>query len=286
MRILLGLFIATFLCFSCQETTKKSSAADLEKIADLQGQLAQLKVDSELKESLIKESLSFFDEIHRNLETIQLKKEEIKLRSGDPELTEDEKQWIIQEIKHINYLRIENGRKVNTLNNELKKSGFKIKELETMVEGLLQEMEDKDIEIAILQDELKTVDKEYSRLFDAYTEQEIIVNELTEQINTAYYSYGTLKELVENQVVEKKNGFIGVGKKTKLAENFNQEYFTKVDVSKTKNILIEGSEIRFITDHPSASYQLVAVGKNTRIIIKSPKDFWKVTKYMVIMVNK
>lgn len=285
MRYILGIILFSVSLTACQPEPKKSNAKDLEKIADLEGKLAQVKLDNELKDGLIQEALTFYDEIQMNLESIQLKKSEVKIKSEDPELTDDERQWIIQEIKHINYLRKENGRKVNSLNNELKKSGLKIKELESMIEHLIKQMEDKDIEIAILQDELKTVDQEYSRLFDAYIEQEVIVGELTEQINTGYFTYGTLKELRENDVVEKKSGFIGIDKKTKLLNNFNEDYFNKIDISETKEILIEGSEIRFITDHPSSSYELKAVGKNTKILITNPKDFWKVTKYLVVMVD-
>ena len=285
MRYILGIIVFSMLFSSCQSEPKKSKSEDLEKIADLEGKLAQLKVDNELKDGLIQEALSFYDEIQMNLESIQLKKNEIKIKSEDAELTDDDRQWIIQQIKHINYLRQENGRKVNSLNNELKKSGLKIKELESMIEHLIKQMEDKDIEIAILQDQLETVDKEYSKLFDAYIAQEVIVGELTEQINTGYYTYGTLKELVDNQVIEKKNGFIGVGKKTKLLDNFNEEYFNKIDISELNEILVEGSDIRFITDHPSSSYKLQPNGKNTKIIIENPKEFWKVTKYLVVMVD-
>lgn len=285
MRYIIGITLFAVLLTACQVEPKKSKSEDLEKIADLEGKLAQLKVDNELKDGLIHEALSFYNEIQANLETISLKKNELKLKSEDPELTDDERQWIIQEIKHINYLREENGRKVNSLNNELKKSGLKIKELESMVERLIKDMEDKDIQIAILQDELETVNMEYAKLFDAYIEQEVIVGELTEQINTGYYAYGTVKELNENQIIEKRNGFIGIGKKTKLLDNFNEEYFNKIDISETKEILVEGSEIRFITDHPSNSYHLQAVGKNTKIIIENPKVFWKVTKYLVVVVE-
>ena len=53
----------------------------------------------------------------------------------------------------------------------------------------------------------------------------------------------------------------------------------------TKEILVEGLKIRFITDHPSASYRLQTTGNNTKIIILNPKDFWRVTKYLVVLVD-
>ena len=286
MRIILGIsFIVSLLLSSCQAEPKKSRSADLEKIAELKGQLSQLKMDNELKDALIQESLTFFDQIQANLEVIHLKNNEIKIKSENPAASEQDKQWIIQEIKHINFLREENGKKVNSLNNELKKSGLKIKELENMIERLIKEMESKDNEIAILQSEIESKTTEYSTIFDAYLTQAVIVGELTDRINTGYYTYGKERELRDNQVIEKQKGFIGIGKKTKLLNNFNEAYFEKIDISMTKEILVEGIKIRFITDHPSASYKVQIVGNNSKILITNPKEFWRVTKYLVVLVD-
>jgi len=286
MRHFTYIFISSLILFtSCKEDLKKSNSDDLEKIATLSGQLEQLKMDNEAKDALIQESLSFFDEIQANLESIQLKKNEIKIKTEDPELTQIDKNWIIEEIKHINFLRVENGRKVNTLNNELKKSGLKIKELENMIERLIKDMEQKDIDIDILQVELEAKTSDYSKIFDAYISQEIILEELIDQINTGYYTYGKIRELKDNQVIENKNGFIGIGKKTKLLNNFNEEYFNKIDISTTKEILLEGSVHRIITDHPSSSYKIQLIGNNAKILILDQKDFWKITKYLVVVVG-
>jgi predicted RNase H-like nuclease (RuvC/YqgF family) len=171
------------------------------------------------------------------------------------------------------------------LNKKLKESGLKIVELENMVEGLLKNIQAKDEQIDMLQAELGNLDKAYSRLFDAYQEKAELVDELTEEINTVYYSYGTEEELVKNQVIERKNGFIGIGKKIKLMDNFNQKYFAKIDLTEEKEIFIEGSDLKFITDHPSSSYTLVPVGKNTKIKIVNPRDFWKISKYLVVVVD-
>ena len=285
MRSLFIFFTICLILFSCKDEKTKSNSNDLEKIAELNGELEQLKMDSKLKDDLINESLAFFDEIEANLEIIQLKKNEIRIKTENPELTEEDKTYIIQEIKHINFLRIENGRKVNSLNNELKKSGLRIKELENMIERLIKEMETKDQEIEILRNEINEKTSEYEQLFDSYVMQEAIVDELTEQINTGYYSYGTLRELTENKVIEKKNGFLGIDKKTQLLDDFNEDYFNKIDISDTKEILVEGSKIKFITDHPSKSFSLKSIGNNTKIIINNSKDFWRVSKYLVVLVN-
>lgn len=284
-RIVLVLSLISFFISSCSDESNAVSEKKNERVAELESELSQIKLDNELKDNLVNESLTFFNEIQSNLESIQLKKNEIRLKSQNSELTEDDKTYIIEQIKYINYLREENGKKVNQLNNTLKESGLRIVELENLIERLMKEIDVKDQEISLLQEELNSVNAEYSKLFDAYIEQTIIVDELKGQINTGYYTYGTYKELSENKVVEKKDGFIGIGRKTALVDNFNEDYFIKIDIYKKKDIFVEGLKVKFITDHPSSSYSLEKDENNTKISITNPQEFWKVSKYLVVIVG-
>lgn len=284
MRQILAILISISILTACTSEPSNSSTPDGKSI-DLETRIAQLEKENADKDEMINESLEFYNEIQSNLESIELKKDELRIKSSNTELSNDDKEWILEQIKHINYLREENAKKVTQLNKKLKESGLKIVELENMVEGLLKNIQAKDEQIDMLQAELGNLDKAYSRLFDAYQEKAELVDELTEEINTVYYSYGTEEELVKNQVIERKNGFIGIGKKIKLMDNFNQKYFAKIDLTEEKEIFIEGSDLKFITDHPSSSYALVPVGKNTKIKIVNPRDFWKISKYLVVVVD-
>jgi DNA repair exonuclease SbcCD ATPase subunit len=272
----LGLTIAS--CSSPAEKTVSTST-------DVDSRIEQLEKENAQKDSMINESLAFFSEIQSNLSSIELKKDEIRIKSTDSEFTTDDKAWILEQIKQINFLRQENAKKVKALSDQLKKSGLKIAQLDAMVQGLLQSIQEKEEQISILESDLVSLDKAYARLFDAYQEKAVLVDELTEEINTVYYSYGTEEELVKNKVIDRKNGFIGIGKSIKLMDNFNQKYFAKIDLTEEKELFIEGSELKFITDHPSSSYSLSPSGKNTKIKISNPREFWKVSRYLVIVVD-
>ena len=272
----LGLTIAS--CSSPAEKTVSTST-------DVDSRIEQLEKENAQKDSMINESLAFFSEIQSNLSSIELKKDEIRIKSRDSEFTTDDKAWILEQIKQINFLRQENAKKVKALSDQLKKIGLKIAQLDAMVQGLLQSIQEKEEQISILESDLVSLDKAYARLFDAYQEKAVLVDELTEEINTVYYSYGTEEELVKNKVIDRKNGFIGIGKSIKLMDNFNQKYFAKIDLTEEKELFIEGSELKFITDHPSSSYSLSPSGKNTKIKISNPREFWKVSRYLVIVVD-
>ena len=276
--------LSIFIISSCStDSTSKSSNGD--SSSDLNAQIEQLKRENALKDSMINESLAFYNQIESNLRSIESKKNEIRIVSENPEITPEDKEWILEQIRHINFLREENAKKVTLLNKQLNKSGLRIKELENMIQDLLQNIQAKDSQINDLQAELGSLDKAYSKLFDVYQEKAELVSELTEELNTVYYSYGTENELAKNQVIERKNGFIGIGKKIKLVDNFNEKYFAKIDLTEEKEIFVDGSDLKFITDHPSSSYSLVPVGKNTKIKISDPHEFWKISRYLVVLVD-
>lgn len=270
---------------SCREKSTPNDTQDLSENADLQSQIEQLRHENELKDSLINDALAFYNEIQTNLESIGTKRDVISKKSSDPELAEYDKEYILSEIRHINFLREENAKKVNQLNEKLKNSGLKLSQMEQMINKLVGDIKARDEQIELLQASLDNLDKEYARLFDAYQEQVFVTADLTEQMNTAYYTYGTTKELIANRVIEQKNGFIGIGKRTSIASKLNQNYFTQINLTKKDEILIEGSKIRILTDHPEGSYELVPVGNNTKIMIKSPREFWKISNYLIAIVE-
>jgi len=288
MPKLLSILIATILFTSCVQDQKGEINEDPivhSGDTDLENRIAQLELDLAQKDSMINESLYFFNEIKTNLETISIRKDEIRDLSGNNEISNNDKEWILEEIKHINYLREENANMIKRMKDQLNKNGIKIAELETMIESLNKEIQWKDEQIDLLQSELHKLDQEYSALFDSYQEQALQVDQLVAEINTVYYAYGTADELSENGVVEKKNGFIGLGKKIKLKDNLNDQYFTKINASTQKSISIHGDKIRFITNHPTDSYEISQNGQTTVIEIIKPADFWKISKYLVVIVE-
>lgn len=270
---------------SCQQEPKKSNIKDLEKIADLESKIAQIEFEKAEKDKLVDEALRFFDEVQANLETIDVKNQEIKIKSNDENLTNDDKNWILDQIKHIQYLREYNTKKVNALSIKIKNSNAKIKELESMLERLAKDIQLKDEIIADLENSLNKLNQDYSKVFDQYQEQTQLVSDLKEELSTGYFTYGTEKELKENNVIATKNGILGIGKKVDLVDGFNEKYFDEINTIYKKEFTVEGNSIRILTDHPSASFELIPIGSNTRIKISNPTEFWKISKYLVVIVK-
>ncbi len=103
-----------------------------------------------------------------------------------------------------------------------------------------------------------------------YEEQTEVVEKQVKVLNTAYYCYGTFKELKEQGVVTKEGGFIGLGRTEKLTDDFNKKYFTQIDITETTSIDIFSKKVKIVTTHPSGSYKLEGVDKVDKLLITNP----------------
>lgn len=284
-HLIYSLFIVTLFmaCNTSPETTDSVNSGDSEELARLRSEVRDLENKLVEKDSVLNESIMLFNEIEENLAKINLKEDEIRFRSNDIELAEDGKQWILQEIENINYLREENQKKVGELNKQLANKNVEISELKILVSNLMNKIEVQEEEIEMLRVELSDLDKEYVELLEAYQEQSQIAAETIRELNTVYYAYGSEKELIENGVIVKEGRFLM--RKTELRGDLNDEYFTQIDLTKKDKIEVVGKKVKFITDHPSSSYEIISEGQNHTIQINDPKTFWKVSKYLVVVVD-
>lgn len=276
-------FLLLFLFVACKEdaTNNGNDALDSKELIELRNELAQVKLENQRKDSVINEAISFFNTIQENLLRIDIKEDEIRIKSTNPELSPDDEEWILKEINRINELREENAKHVKTLRSQVANQSFKIKELEGMIDNLVLKIHYKDEEIKSLKRDLADLNMEYGELFDEYQEQVELALDVMKEMNTVYYAYGTLKELEENNVLSKSGGFIGIGKKTNISEDFNQDYFETLDKTKIKVLTIVGKKPEIITDHPVSSYKW----EGNKLKIIHPDNFWKISNYLVIQVK-
>lgn len=66
----------------------------------------------------------------------------------------------------------------------------------------------------------------------------------------------------------------------------NKDYFTQVDIRTTKEIKLYSKDADILTTHPTGSYTLEKDDKDQLTLkITNPKEFWSVSKYLVIQVK-
>jgi hypothetical protein len=290
MRRIIFLLIALLplALFSCKEKEKKM-------IEDLTRENEILKAESLVKDSSINEYFKILNEIEHNLSLVKTTESIIsKDALADSELKDDTRERINQDIQMINDLMAKNKRAINLLNKKLKASNLQIGELNETIERTMRSIEERDAEISILKDRLTNLNFSVEILnatVDTLRAEKAMLEETistqTTTINTAWFAFGTKKELVDNGVIEKSGGFLGFGKSYRLKSDFDKSYFTMVNITKTFEIPLFAKKVNLITSHPSTSYKLVqnAEGVFEKLEILDVTEFWHTSKYLVITVE-
>lgn len=279
--ILLPLILLLFSCGRNEEKQTNPVEDSLNMVNnDLQGQVIE-------KDSAIASFLSSFNEIQENLDQIKEKEKIISVKTKDAELQKSEKEKIVEGIQEIYDLMTKNKKALASMSKKLKSANVKIAELEKTIERLTAQLTEKDTEITALKDKLEKLNVELTALTANYQESVKESEGKTDQLNTAFYVFGTSKELITQGVLTKEGGFVGIGKIAKLKADFNKDYFTKIDITQTTSITLGSKKAKLITSHPSGSYKFEGEeGKKVeKLNITNPQEFWGTSKYLVIVVE-
>ncbi|HYX09913.1 MAG TPA: hypothetical protein VE912_24510 [Bacteroidales bacterium] len=269
------------------------SGCHQKELDQLKQENAQLKQVNEKKDSTINDLIASFNQIQDNLSVIKEKESVIsKKAQGDVEEGNTREQ-ISQDIQTINDLMAQNRQQIKTLNNKLRHSNVKIAEFQKLMDNVNQQIKEKDSEIGSLKEKLVNLNFAVDKLnatVDTLTmanqEKKTIITEQDTKLNTAWYAYGTDKELKAEGIITKEGGFIGLGKVEKLVQDFNKEYFTKIDIRDVTSIPLYVKKAKLITTHPEGSYEFKEKdGSIESLEIKDPTAFWKVSKFLVIVVD-
>ena len=152
-----------------------------------------------------------------------------------------------------------------------------LEEKEKQLQALREELDSKDIHIAALDETINNLNTKSNRLASESSKKSEVINAQDKQINTAWYVFGTKKELKNQHILE--------GNKV-MTGNFNKNYFTKIDIRDLSEIKLYSKNVKVLTTHPSSTYILVRdANKQYTLRITNPQIFWSTSKYLVVLVK-
>lgn len=285
MKKLIFISLVTLALFGCENKKKEYEA--------LRTRYDSLLSIGFTKDTAIISYLESFNAIQANLDSIK-QAEMIITQStlNGVELEVDQKEQINRDINMIMEKLNENKRTIAELRSKIKKSNSKVAVLEDMIDRMTRQIEDKDVEIAQLREQLgkmniqiEIMSGDIENLSAEGIAKSKTISEQTEELNTAYYVIGTKRELLDQNIITREGGFAGIGRNKKLKEDFNADYFTRVDITKIKSIPVLRKKADIITTHPSQSYKIFGEKTVDSIVITNQKQFWSASKYLVIVID-
>lgn len=245
--------------------------------AEMSGELTE-------KEATLQEFIASFNEIQENLNAIKEKEKIVTTATQGSDVRSRQNQ-IREDIQAIYDLMEKNKNRINALTEKLKQSNLKLSGMQKMIENLQNALNEKDEEINELKNHIEGLNIELSNLHTSYRSLEEESNKRLESLNTGYYAIGTSKELKDKKVIAKEGGFIGLGKSTKMTDDFNREYFTKINIQQSTSINLGAKKAKLVTNHPKGSYKFIGEKPVERLEITNPQEFWSSSKYLVIVIE-
>lgn len=209
------------------------------------------------------------------------------------EVSKDAASSIKNKITTINDILAADREKLANLSARVGKLQKQNKQLQTFVSNLEQRIAEQEEQIQTLTAELQKKNVEIDNLTKNVKDLESNAKKKDQKImqiedekHTAYFAIGTKKELRMKNLVDKRGGFIGLGKAIVPADNTDFASLTKIDTRNTQEIPLTGKRIKIVTTHPDTSYSLEGdPARPTSIRITNPDLFWKASKCLVIMVD-
>lgn len=276
----IGLTLIPFM--GCKDDRKVADVAGFSQNDSLQKIIAQ-------KDNEINDIMETFNQIEAGFKEINEAENRVSLmKDGEGA---NRRQQLVENVQFISATMKENRALIDKLRRQLRESSVKSDNLKKTIENLVAELEEKDnqlqqlraeldaknIHIAELDQTISSLNDNVSNLQTESSQKSATIQAQDKQLNTAWFVFGTKKELKEQRIID--------GDRV-LESNFNKSYFTKIDIRVEKEIKLYSKYAKILTMHPSDSYTLQKDANKQYVLrITNPQIFWSTSKYLVILVK-
>ena len=291
MKKLTVLFVCAAMLASCDGFKGGSK--------DLKAENDSLLMELNQRNAELDDMMGTFNEVQEGFRKINAAESRVDLQRGTiTENSASAKQQIASDIEFISKQMEENKAQIAKLEAQLKNSKYNSTQMKKAVEALTAELKAKQQRIEELQTELASKNIRIQELDAAVSdlsaakeslaaENEAKAKTVAEQdksLNAAWFVFGTKKELKDQKILSG-SGLFKKGSVLKDGD-VNKDYFTQVDIRTTKEIKLYSKDADILTTHPTGSYTLEKDDKDQLTLkITNPKEFWSVSKYLVIQVK-
>ena len=283
MKKILFLFFGIIALVSC-----KQKGPDPKDVALIQ-QRDSLNRIIAMKDNEINDMMSTMNDIVEGFRVINEAEDRLTVIRSDEGASSTER--IRENMQFIQQTMQQNRELINKLRNQLRQSSMNGEQLRRTIDNFTRQMEEKDVQLKQLQADLVAKDVQIGELSEQVVDLNSNISTLQEestkktqtitsqdkQLNTAWFVYGTKKELKEQRIYD--DGKV-------LQNNFNRDYFTKIDIRVDKEIRLYSRSAKILTAHPASSYVLTQDANKQYILrISNPQLFWSTSKYLVVQVK-
>ena len=278
-----------FSCVSNSESVSEQSRRidSLQSVLSSKDQaIDSLEFQKLNDDSIVNLYALYIQKIKDNINEINKQELIINNKKNNPDFIEKDTTDIIKSIKILSKKLQENESMILALNNAVKLEKDKNSQFASRVTDLREEIAQSNREVYYLKEELNSMNASFEAIFKKYNLQNKKISDLNQKLNEVAYVIGSKSELLDNGVLTKSGGLIGIGNTRKLNSDLNTDYFTYVSKYKFQNIPLGYKTVRLMTAHPTNSYRLSTSNEIIdSLIIINQDDFWRNSKFLVVEVK-
>lgn len=243
------------------------------------------------RDAEINEFMGTINEVQEGFQQINEAEGRITVANGNLE-NASSRDVIRENITFIQETMQQNREKIARLEEKLKTATINADKLNKTIANLTAQLEQQNKRVQELEAELaekniviaeqgariSSLGQNVSSLEEQKAKNEQTIDEQDKALNTAYFVFGTRKELKEQKIIEKGDVL--------TRGNFKKDYFMPIDIRIDKEIRLYSKKAELLTSHPAGTYELVKDQKKELTLkITKPQEFWSLSKYLVIEVK-
>ena len=288
MKKLLIAFVCLPLFTACSFMTSE--------VQELRSENDSLRLAKSQIEREVNTYLKTMNDIEQNLDRVKEIEGYLSLQSNSEGIEIDQAERINKNIALVTEIVQKNQAEIDRLNKDLRRSGLKVKELDSSVkrltllveqqnstiDTLLSQLSQKDALIAQQDASIQGLNSDVSALRSENEQRQQTIARQDEALHAAWYVFGTRKELKTQKIIST-DGLVSPTKV--LQSDFNKDYFVKIDAREVKEIPLYAKRVKMLTNHPKTAYRLELKDGQYTLYITDTKAFWSVSKYLVIEVD-
>ena len=280
--VILGIGASMFFLGSCVESSQKYKS--------LQARLDSLSTVHIMQNSEMESMLADLNDISAGMQSLRDAERLLTLETiNENKANSKSKQQLNQlkkDVQAITEAIASYKEQISKLEGKNKSQSAEFKRLIAGLNAELDQRTQKLNEItkqlAVKTEEVANLTENVEALDKANKSQQMTINEQDMAIHQGHYLIGNRKELKEAEVISRQGSFCP----PIVSSQAQKANFTDLDIREMKVIPLNSKKAKLLSVHPADSYTLeTGEDGNMTLKINDENNFWKQTKYLVVMIG-
>ncbi len=280
--VILGIGASMFFLGSCVESSQKYKS--------LQARLDSLSTVHIMQNSEMESMLADLNDISAGMQSLRDAERLLTLETiNENKANSKSKQQLNQlkkDVQAVTEAIASYKEQISKLEGKNKSQSAEFKRLIAGLNAELDQRTQKLNEItkqlAVKTEEVANLTENVEALDKANKSQQMTINEQDMAIHQGHYLIGNRKELKEAEVISRQ----GIFCPPIVSSQAQKANFTDLDIREMKVIPLNSKKAKLLSVHPADSYTLeTGEDGNMTLKINDENNFWKQTKYLVVMIG-